>query len=224
MPQVNAQAAAIRQTATQLMQAGRFQEAVVQLQQAAGLDPESVETFGYLGAAYARLKNFESARRAFGRAVQLNPGSAKARFNLGTAHQMAGDTDSARVCYESAVNLDPNYQQAQDALAKLPPKVVHMADLANPGAMHLPGAQASGFGDAETGFQVSHLTPEEIARLSMPSGKMHLPGAQAGAMGDDAAAEPQHAWTQEEIARLSMPEGGHIHMMGAQAEDDKADH
>lgn len=176
---MNAQANALLQAGFNAMRAGRVEEAIRSLQQAAGMDPGNYDTFAYLGAAYARQGNYESARRAFGKAVQIQPQSARARFNLGTAHQMAGDEDAARVCFEAALAIDPAYAQATDALAKLPPKLVNVLDLAKPsGKMHLPGAQAAEYGDEEP-VHATSMTAEEIARLSAPPGHLHMMGAQA---------------------------------------------
>jgi len=176
---MNTQATVFRQAGYNALKAGQLEEAIRLLQQAAGADPESYETYAYLGAAFARQGDFERARRAFGRAVQIQPESARARYNLGNAHQMAGDTEAARTCFEAALRLDPNYTTAQEALDKLPPKVVNIWELASPGgAVRLPGAHRE-----ETHEEAQEarrpLTPQEIAQLAMPQGHLHLMGAQA---------------------------------------------
>lgn len=184
---MSAIANALRQAGINALKAGRLEEAIRSLQQAADHDPETYETFAYLGAAYARLGDYERSRRAFGRAVQIQPRSAKARYNLGSAHQMAGDTEAARVCFEATLALDPNYTAAREALDKLPPKVVNLWELASPGgAVRLPGAHRAEMQPSdEAGAEPQALTPEEIARLAAPQGHLHLMGAQAS--------EPDHA-------------------------------
>ena len=189
---MNAQVAALQTAGVNALKAGRAQEAVKSLQLAAGMDPESYDTYAYLGAAYARQSNAESARRAFGRAVQLKPDSAKARFNLGSAHEMCGNHEAARTCFEMALQMDPSYAQAQQALEKLPPKTrdlseMSISELSSPGgAIHMTGAQANYEQEEEKPeFVASSLTPEEIARLSMPGdGHLHIMGAQATDYGD----------------------------------------
>ena len=176
---MNAQGNALRQAAVNAMKAGQIDQAIQSLQQAAGLDPECYDTYAYLGAAYAQQKNFDSSRRAFGRAVQIQPQSARARFNLGQAHHMAGDVEASRVCFEAALDLDPSYVAAKDALNKLPPKVINIAQLATPGgSMHLPGAHTSGYGE-DAVAPTKGLTPSEIAQLASPQGHLHMMGAQA---------------------------------------------
>ena len=190
---MSAQVTALQTAGVNSLKAGRVDEAVKSLQMAAGMDPQNYDTFAFLGAAYARQNNAESSRRAFGKAVQLKPESAKARFNLGMAHEKCGNVEAARACFEQAVEMDPNYAQAQQALQKLPPKPkdpseMSMAELSAPGgAIHMVGAQANyEEEEAKPEFVPSSMTPEEIARLSMPGdGHLHIMGAQASDYGND---------------------------------------
>lgn len=189
---MNAQVAALQTAGVNALKSGRADEAVKSLQLAAGMDPENYDTYAFLGAAYARQNNAESSRRAFGKAVQLKPESAKARFNLGMAHEKCGNLDAARTCYEMAAQMDPNYTQAQQALDRMPkpkaPGEINVSELSSPGgAIHLVGAQANYEEEEEKpAFVASSLTPEEIARLSMPGdGHLHIMGAQATDYGDD---------------------------------------
>ena len=184
---MSAQVAALQTAGVNSLKAGRVEEAVKSLQMAAGMEPENYDTFAFLGAAYARQNNAESARRAFGKAVQLKPESAKARFNLGMAHEKCGNVEAARTCYEMATQMDPNYAQARQALDKLPPKQkdiseMSVSELSSPGgAIHMVGAQANyEEEDKKAEFVPTSLTPEEIARLSTPGdGHLHIMGAQA---------------------------------------------
>lgn len=201
---------ALKQAGIASLRAGKFDEAIANLQKAIQADPNDFETWTYMGAARARSGDHELSRQAFGRAVQINPQSPKARYNLGQAHQMAGDVEAARVCYEAAVKLAPDYAQAQEALAKLPPpKAVTMSELAGGGAtIRLPGAHRAGIGDEEPAPAPTtehRLTPAEIARLSAPQGHIHMMGAQATDYVDTSraavnadAAEPQPTETTDE--------------------------
>ncbi len=190
---MSALAAALRQTGVAALKAGRLREAVEALLKAAEADPESFETWSYLGAAYSHLSDYENARKAFGRAIQLNVQSPRAWYNLGVAHQMAGDEDSARTCFERALALDPSHQAAQEALAKLAPKPVSMSELASAGGkIRLPGAHAESLQDEQQSAPAEPkrpLTPQEIARLATPEGSFHMPGAQASELGDAPASE-----------------------------------
>jgi tetratricopeptide (TPR) repeat protein len=189
---MNAQVAALQTAGVNALKAGRADDAVKSLQMAAGMDPQNYDTYAFLGAAYARQSNNESSRRAFGKAVQLKPDSARARFNLGMAHEKCGNIDAARTCFEMAVQMDASYSQAQQALDRLPkpkaPGEMNMAELSAPGgAIHMVGAQSNYEQEEEKPtFVATSLTPEEIARLSMPGdGHLHIMGAQATDYGED---------------------------------------
>lgn len=187
---MSALAAPLRQAGVQALKEGRLQDAVEALLKAAEADPESFDTYSYLGAAYSRLGDFERARKAFGRAIQLNVQSARGWYNLGVSHQMAGDPDAARTCYERALALEPNYEAAKNALERLPVKEVSISELASAGGkVRLPGAHAETIGDTPVAEMQPgrSLTPQEIARLATPEGEFHMPGAQATHLGDEDA-------------------------------------
>lgn len=182
---MSALAAPLRQAGLNALKAGRMQEAIEALLKAAEADPESFETWSYMGAAYSRLADYENARKAFGRAIQINVNSPRAWYNLGVAHQMAGDEDAARTCYDRAVQLDPGYSTAREAKDKLTPKPRSMSELASVGgAVRLPGAQREALEDAEPSEPKRHLTPQELAKLATPDGSFHMPGAQATELTD----------------------------------------
>jgi tetratricopeptide (TPR) repeat protein len=173
----------LRQAGLNALKAGRLPEAVQSLLKAAQLDPESFDTYTFLGASYSRMADYESARRAFGRAIQLDPSSARAWYNLGVAHQMAGDDDSARTCFQNAIDRDPAHLQAAEALQKLKPKPMSMAELASVGgSVRLAGAHTDELQDHAPQQTAHVLTPQELAKLAMPEGGFHMPGAQAGGL------------------------------------------
>jgi tetratricopeptide (TPR) repeat protein len=186
---MSALAAALRQTGIAALKEGRLADAVEALIKAAEADPNSFESWSYLGAAYSRMNDYERARKAFGHAIQINHESPRAWYNLGVAHQMAGDPDSARTCYERAIALDPNYEAAHQALEKLKPKAVSMSELASGGGkIRLPGAHDETLEEHAPPVQTEqthHLTPQELAKLATPDGSFHMPGAQATELGDE---------------------------------------
>lgn len=177
---MSALAAPLRQAGLAALKAGRLHEAVENLLKAAQADPESFDTYSYLGAAYSKAGDFESARKAFGRAIQINPTSPRAWYNLGVAHQMAGDLDSARTCFENAVKYDPAHEQAKAALEKLAPRPMSMSELASVGgAVRLPGAHRAELEEQAATEPARELTPQELAKLATPEGSFHMTGAQA---------------------------------------------
>ena len=187
---MSALAAPLRQAGLNALKAGNLQAAIASLLKAAQADPESFETYSYLGAAYSRLGDYESARKAFGRAIQLNPTSGRAWYNLGVAHQMAGDEESARTCYQNAVTHDPNHAQAAEALAKLTPRPMSMSELASVGgSVRLPGAHRDTMDEEEAQEPKRALSPQELARLATPEGSFHMSGAQATELDDETPQE-----------------------------------
>ncbi|MCC6729184.1 MAG: tetratricopeptide repeat protein [Chthonomonadales bacterium] len=185
--------APLLQAGMNALKAGRTQEAVTRLQQAANADPSCYEAWAYLGAAHTQLHDYENARQEFGRALQLRPESAKAWYNLGVAHHRAGDEDAARTCYESAIERDPGYTAARDALARIASQPVTMSSLSSPGgAVRLSGAHTEALDEQAAERPAGHaLTPQEIARLSTPQGQFHMMGAQAGDVADEGEEEPR---------------------------------
>ena len=187
---MSALAAPLRQAGLAALKAGRLHEAVTNLLKAAQADPNSFETYSYLGAAYSRAGDFESARKAFGRAIQIDPKSPRAWYNLGVAHQMAEDLESARTCFENAVKYDPGHEQARAALEKLTPRPMSMSELASVGgAVRLPGAHRAEVEGTAVAEPARELTPQDLARLATPEGSFHMPGAQASEIGEEENAE-----------------------------------
>jgi tetratricopeptide (TPR) repeat protein len=183
---MSAFSASLHQAGVQALKAGRLQEALADFQNAVKSDPDCYESWTYLGMAASKMGDFDLALRAFGNSIRIHPESAKARYNMACAQQMAGDLDAARVCLEGALALDPDYAAAREALEKIPkPREMTMSELAGGGThVRLPGAHRAEVGDdasvTDHGIPVSHLTPQEIARLAVPEGgHIHMMGAQA---------------------------------------------
>ncbi|MCG8443565.1 MAG: tetratricopeptide repeat protein [Caulobacterales bacterium] len=81
----------------ELMDAGRYFEAVTALRRAAALAPEA-SLFADLGAALAGLNEGElagGAEAAFEQALALDPGNAEARWSIGLARFQEGDRAAA---------------------------------------------------------------------------------------------------------------------------------
>jgi Flp pilus assembly protein TadD len=70
---------------TRALDRGDVAAAVVDLEAAATLVPQSSEVQNHLGLAYAAVGRPEDARRAFGHALELDCGNAAARHNLRVA-------------------------------------------------------------------------------------------------------------------------------------------
>lgn len=100
----------------ELLDQGRYEEAVVALEAAAAADPGSADAENALGAALEQAGRPEEARLRYQRAVELDPGLAAARLNLGVLLGRLGDLEGAVRHLKTAVGLDPDRADAHAAL------------------------------------------------------------------------------------------------------------
>jgi len=96
--------------------AGRADEAVALLAEAARLNPAHPETRFNLGVALARLGRLDEAVAAYDGAIALRAGFAHAHFNRGVALGALGRAEEARAAYERAASLAPADPQAHHNL------------------------------------------------------------------------------------------------------------
>ena len=101
---------------TELLEQGRYDEAMVALTLAAIREPESADAHNALGAALEQAGNREEARLRYEQAVALAPDLAVARTNLGVLLGRLGEFDGAVEHLEAAVRLDPGQANAHVAL------------------------------------------------------------------------------------------------------------
>jgi serine/threonine-protein kinase len=78
-----------------------WSEAVVDLEQAARLDPQSPDVIGDLGVAYMRLRRYGDARTMLERARALRPGSMSLAHNRARLSAMEGDLDGIRQVFRT---------------------------------------------------------------------------------------------------------------------------
>jgi tetratricopeptide (TPR) repeat protein len=103
---------------------GKIDEAIIELEGAKELAPNTAEIWSDLGVAYLQkgqsaAEYLPKARQAFEKALELNPFSATARFNLSLALEQMNDTDEARKSWEEYLKLDSSSQWAEEAKGKL---------------------------------------------------------------------------------------------------------
>ncbi|HYU32631.1 MAG TPA: tetratricopeptide repeat protein [Thermoanaerobaculia bacterium] len=99
--------------------AGRFAEAVEELQKALKARPESVEARINLAAALARQGNVDEAIAKLREAVELEPTNPTAQFNLGLLLAMTGPSSEAIDHLAAAVAARPQDAEAHRELARL---------------------------------------------------------------------------------------------------------
>jgi len=78
-----------------------WSEAVVDLEQAARVDPQSPDVIGDLGVAYMRVRRYGDARTMLERARALRPGSMSLAHNRARLAAMEGDLDGIRQVFRS---------------------------------------------------------------------------------------------------------------------------
>jgi len=98
--------------ATQFLRAGRAEDAVAPLREAAFLQPLNPTIQHDLGLACLEIGRLPEAIAAFQHAVSSNPRYADAYFRLGIALEKLGDLGSAIVAYDRATELKPALTEA----------------------------------------------------------------------------------------------------------------
>jgi Flp pilus assembly protein TadD len=100
-----------------LLQKGRVEEAIRELETALSLNPGNGEAWSNLGAADMKKGDYEAARKHLRTAVKLIPNSFAARYNLGLVLTHGGRTDLAAAEFMAAVQLNPYSAEAHNHLA-----------------------------------------------------------------------------------------------------------
>ncbi len=98
--------------AVRQLQAGRPNEAIEPLREAALLHPDSAAIQHDLGLSCLETGRFAEAAEAFRRAVALRPADTGAHFRLGLALERMGDLRGAILAYDGATKLLPSLAEA----------------------------------------------------------------------------------------------------------------
>src|SRR6202789_1237627 len=106
------QVASLLALATQLLRAGRPDDAIAPLREAALLQPSNPIIQHDLGLACLEVGRVPDAIAALQRAVASNPRYADAYFRLGVALEKLGNIDGAIVAYDCATRLQPSLTEA----------------------------------------------------------------------------------------------------------------
>ena len=89
------------------LEAGKYVEASQELQQLVKATPKDPVLWRYLGLAYARLNETESAIVAFQKALAIAPKDAETCFNLGALYWSRADTNEALQLYRRGLESNP---------------------------------------------------------------------------------------------------------------------
>ena len=102
-----------------LCEMSRYNDAIVSLEKAIELEPESYEAFCNLGVVYMRLGSLRFAQRNLERAIAIYPEYINAICNLGKVYAHLDDIDQARKIFESALEMHPKCVTAKMDLGSL---------------------------------------------------------------------------------------------------------
>jgi Flp pilus assembly protein TadD len=100
---------------TEMLKAGKLEEAVAAFKQALDADPTHAGAHNNLGVAYERLGR-DGAQAHFERAVQLRPDFTHAHFNLARTLMKAGRDMDAIAELKQTIQIDPNHVGALNML------------------------------------------------------------------------------------------------------------
>ena len=100
-------------------QAGRYLDALPQLEAALALDPRNAIAESQLGGTYQALGRISEAIPHFERSARLAPRDERAQINLADALQHSGNTAAAEAAYKRAVAINNDSFEAHVKLADL---------------------------------------------------------------------------------------------------------
>ena len=84
----------------------RVQEAFAKLVDAEAMAPDYAAVWNLKGAAYTKLRDFERAEKAFGKAVELDPTVFMSRFNLNEIYFVRGEFETANRAFAEMLASD----------------------------------------------------------------------------------------------------------------------
>jgi tetratricopeptide (TPR) repeat protein len=99
------------------MKSGRYDAAIVQLQQAIAEDPMRTEAHVLLGQAHEKRRHWDQALAAYDEAARLDPRSAEAQRGRGAALSRLNRLDDSVGAYQAAMELDRKFPEAALGLA-----------------------------------------------------------------------------------------------------------
>jgi len=92
--------------------AGRYDEAVAELEKALRLNPDYIQALSNLGNIYGKRGEIHRSIPYFEKVLKLDPHYAPAHYNLGKALQLTGRGEEAVESYQNAVHENPYFEQA----------------------------------------------------------------------------------------------------------------
>jgi tetratricopeptide (TPR) repeat protein len=116
-PAVSAQN--VIEAAASLLRAGKYEEAIAPLLEAAALAPFNASVHSDLGLAYLYCRRPSEAVPWLTRSLALRPNFAATHYHLGTALEAMGESGAALAAYHRAIALNPRDATAHARVAAL---------------------------------------------------------------------------------------------------------
>jgi tetratricopeptide (TPR) repeat protein len=114
-PEVSAQS--VIEAAASLLRAGKYEDAIAPLLEAARLAPFNASVLSDLGLAYLYCHHPSEAVPWLKRSLALRPNFAATHYHLGTGFEEMGDDAEALDSYHRAIALDPKLAKAHARVA-----------------------------------------------------------------------------------------------------------
>lgn len=89
-------------------EAGDHQEALINYQKAAKLDPRNPEIYNNIGLIYKKLRMYDASLEQFMRALYIYPNFSKAYNNIGVVYYKKGNIKGAILNYKKAIQAEPD--------------------------------------------------------------------------------------------------------------------
>lgn len=100
-------------TGNQLMDAGRYEQAILHYGRALALDSTLVDVRVDRGSCYFAIENYQDAITDFTSAIAIKPEHVTAHFNLGIVHGALGNDSLMASYWKQCLELEPDGQFAE---------------------------------------------------------------------------------------------------------------
>lgn len=109
---------ATSQYAQMAVQLGKYDHAIIALEQLHRMVPQDLETFFNLGTAYYFEGNFEKAAATFAALTQNFPEDHRSWFNLAESYMKLNQPEQALACYQKALPIQTHYPEVTARLTE----------------------------------------------------------------------------------------------------------
>jgi tetratricopeptide (TPR) repeat protein len=116
---VSSEVRSILMYAEELLSQKNAQQALLYLNRAAALEPESSYTFYLMSYAYSLLNDLENFEGSLLKAVEIYPQYTDALLNLGNFYSMQGNSEEAGKYLNRVLEIDPENESAKEILRSM---------------------------------------------------------------------------------------------------------